>query len=110
MNNRADVLLKRWSGLTMLGLFLIFSFATAPIEDPDDPNLCGDIVLDRSVALPLEPCTDRNECNEVCCTCADGETLYVSRGCDFESEVCFEEVALCEQALEDDPSLCDIIE
>lgn len=111
MHQRPLHFAKRLLSISALMCFVFFALATTQPIDPElREQACGEEVLDDSGALPLEPCGDRNDCNEVCCTCADGETLYITRGCDFDSEVCFEENALCEQALDDDPSLCDALE
>jgi hypothetical protein len=96
---------KRAGGLAIVAIACFLSVATT---DPGPgTGECGGELLDENGGLPGDPCIDRGDCNEVCCECDDGETLFIARGCDFGSETCLSENELCGQALDDDPSLCE---
>lgn len=96
---------RQLASLAVVAIAAFFSVATTGEGGADE--LCGGEAIFVEGGLPGDPCVERGDCNEVCCLCDDDETVFIAQGCDFEIESCLSESALCAEALDEDPSLCE---
>lgn len=91
-------------GLLVVAFAVFASAATSRAPATGDLEACGPL---GSGASANATCTQREECTEVCCLCDNGAFSYIARGCDLDEGVCYDELTLCDLALEEDPSLCE---
>lgn len=100
--NKLRATALRFAGLSVLALALGVSVASST-GTPND-GTCGPLFEDGSAEG--DQCTTRDDCNEVCCLCDDGEAGFVAQGCDLDNGSCYGGDVVCQLALDDDPSLC----
>lgn len=86
---------------------LALSVASSPGGDPPEGQ-CGPLFEDGSG--DGEQCEAREDCNETCCLCDNGEAGFIAQGCDLDSSTCYGGDQVCQLALADDPTLCDVEE
>lgn len=94
-------LLRSLGGLAVVAVSLLLSIATS---EPTAESECGSLLPG---AADGEPCEVRGDCAEVCCFCEGSDRAFRANGCDLDNGVCYGGDALCQLALEEDPSLCE---
>lgn len=97
--------LASFVGASVVALAVLLSIASTNGGGGDGDSQCG--ALAEDLGAEGEPCEDRDQCNEVCCVCDNTGAVFVAQGCDLEVGVCLGGDALCSEALEDDPTLCE---
>jgi hypothetical protein len=94
----------RISGLVVVASALALSVASSPGGGGGESQ-CGPLFEDGSDEG--EQCEARDDCNEVCCLCDNGEAGFIAQGCDLDNGTCYGGDQVCQLALADDPTLCD---
>jgi hypothetical protein len=90
-------------GLGVVVAALAFSVASTP-GGTDPEGTCG--AIDEDLGAEGDVCEMREDCNEVCCLCDNGDFGFVAQGCNLDDGTCYGGDQVCQLALADDPSLC----
>jgi hypothetical protein len=95
-------LARRMPALAIFAGALALSVASSPGGGGD--GQCGPLFEEGGAEG--DQCTAREDCNEVCCLCDNGDFGFVAQGCDLDNGTCYGGDVVCQLALDDDPDLC----
>jgi hypothetical protein len=90
-------------GLVVVTAAITLSVASSG-TGTDPEGTCGPLVEDQGADGDM--CEAREDCNEVCCLCDNGEFGFVAQGCNLDLQECYGGDDVCQLALADDPALC----
>jgi len=95
--------LSRIFGLVVVVVAVTLSVATSHGE-AEPEGTCG--ALAEDLGAEGDACQAREDCNEECCLCDNGDFGFVAQGCNLDLGTCYGGDEVCQLALAGDASLC----